>query len=137
MDYISDRPRPTQDRLPAGPALTDWLLAELDSAATAAAIPEVWIKVMRAFVLKHRAAPSYVTDGDDPTGPDVRSGWHCQECGLDRDGPNDDWPCEELLMIATAVSGCTRSRRPATRWKWAWTVPEEERKRVPVWHRGA
>lgn len=132
MDYISDRPRPTQDRLPAGPALTDWLLAELDSAATAAAIPEVWIKVMRAFVLKHRAAPSYVTNGADPTGPDVRSGWHCQECGLDRDGPNDDWPCEELLMIATAIWYAQRPDRDTV--EWAWTVPEEDE---IVWHRGA
>jgi len=131
MDYIVDRPRPTQDGLPAGPALTAWLLAEMESAAVAAAVPEVWIKVMRALVLKHRAAPFYVTNGDDPTEPDVRSGWRCLECGLDRDGPVDDWPCEELRMIATAV-WCARPDRGTV--EWAWTVPEEDE---IVWRCGA
>jgi hypothetical protein len=111
--------------------LTDWLLAELESATVAAAIPEVWIQVMRAFVLKHRAAPFYVTNGDDPSGSDVPCGWRCLECGLDRDGPVDDWPCEVLLMIATAV-WCTRPDRGTVAWNWA--VPEEDE---IVWRRGA
>jgi hypothetical protein len=38
--------------------------------------------MMRAFVLKHRAVPTYVTNVFDPTGPDVPGGWHCRECGL-------------------------------------------------------
>jgi hypothetical protein len=32
MDYINDFPPAIQDRLPEGPELTDWLLAELDCA---------------------------------------------------------------------------------------------------------
>ena len=111
-----------------GPALTDWLLAELDRAEVEAVRvhadgcedtcrgPEhtlAWIKMMRAFVLKHRAGPTYVANVCDPTGPDVPDGWHCQECGLDRDGPTDDWPCEVLVMVATLL---WYAQRPNRRW---------------------
>ena len=125
MDYINVSPPAIQDRLPEGPSLTDWLLAEVDRAHAAAARlhalgceatcrgPEVtlaWLKMMRALVFKHCAGPTYVTNVFDPTGPDMRDGWHCQECGLDRDGPTDDWPCEVLIMVATTA---TRMRKPS------------------------
>jgi len=147
MDHIHELPPAIQDRLPEGPALTEWLLTELDRARAAAEGMHVlrceatcrgpegtiaWLKMMRAFVLKHRAGPTYVTNVFDPTGPDVPGGWHCQECGLDRDGPNDDWPCEELLMIATAIWYAQRPDRDTV--EWAWTVPEEDE---IVWQPGA
>jgi hypothetical protein len=145
MDYINDVPLAIQDRLPEGPALTDWLLAELDRAHAAAVRmhaleceatcrgPEdtlAWTKMMRAFVLKHRAVVTYATNTCDPAGPDVPGGWHCQECGLDRDGPTEDWPCEVLVMVATFLWHAQRPGVPVT---WTWTAPEDQL----IWARGA
>jgi len=144
MDYINDLPPAIQDSLPEGPALTDWLLAALDRehAATARvhaieceatcrgpADTLAWLKLTRALVLKHRAVPTYVTNVFDPTGPDVRQGWHCQECGLDRDGSSEDWPCEVLIMVATTLWHAQRPNQPVA---WAWTAPEDQL----IWRRG-
>jgi hypothetical protein len=144
MDQIHELPPAIQDRLPEGPALTDWLLVELDRAHGAADRvhvlgceatcrgPEVTIaglKMMRALVLKHRAGPTYVTNVFDPTGPDVPGGWHCRECGLDRDGPTDDWPCEVIVMVATLLWHANRPSLPVA---WAWTAPEDQL----IWRRG-
>ena len=138
MDYINDLPPAIEDRLPEGPSLTDWLLEELDRAQAAAArvhalgceascrgpgATRAWLEMTRALVLKHRAGPTYVTNVFDPTGPDVRSGWHCQECGLDRDGSSDDWPCEVLVMAATTLWHAQRPNQPAA---WAWTAAEDK-----------
>ena len=143
MDHVYELPPAIHDRLPEGPALTDWLLAELDRAHAAADRvhvlgceatcrgPEVtiaWLKMMRAFVLQHRAGPTYVADLFDPTGPDVPGGWHCQECGLDRHASTDDWPCEVLVMVATLLWQVQRPNLPVA---WAWTAPEDQL----VWRR--
>jgi hypothetical protein len=88
-----------------------------------------WLKVMRALVLKHRAGPTYVTNESDPAGPDVPGGWHCRECGLDRDGPTDDWPCEVIVMVATLLWHANRPGLPVA---WAWTAPEDQL----IWRRG-
>ena len=123
MDQIHELPSAIQDRLPEGPALTDWLLVELDRAHGAADRvhvlgceatcrgPEVTIAgltMMRALVLKHRAGPTYVTNVFDPTGPDVPGGWHCRECGLDRDAPLAREPARP-----TGGMGLDRSRGSA------------------------
>jgi hypothetical protein len=138
MDPIHELPPAIQDRFPEGPVLTDWLVAELDRAEAQAVRvhadgceetcrgPEhtlAGIRMMRAFVLRHRARPTYVANVLDPTGPDVPDGWHCQECGLDRDGPADDWPCEVLVMVATALWYAQRPNQPVA---WAWTAPQDQ-----------
>ena len=144
MDHFRELPPAIQDRLPEGPVLTDWLLAELDRAHAPAEgvhmlsceatcrgteVTIAWLKMMRAFVLKHRAGPTYVTNLLDPTGPDVPGGWHCQECGLDRHGSTDDWPCEVLVMVATLL---WYAQRPNLSAAWAWTAPEDQL----IWRRG-
>jgi hypothetical protein len=143
MDHNDEVPPAIQDRLPEGPALTDWLLAEVDRVHAAAERghvlgceatcrgPEVmiaWLKMIRAMVLMHRAGPTYATNVFDPTGPDVLGGWHCQECGLDRHGSANDWPCEMLVMVATLLWHAQRPSPPA----WAWTAPEDQL----IWCRG-
>jgi len=143
MDHNQELPPAIQDRLPEGPALTDWLFAEIDRAYAAAERvhvfgceatcrgPDVtiaWLEMMRALVLMHRAGPSYVTNVSDPTGPDVPGGWHCQECGLDRYASTDDWPCEVLVMVATLLWHAQRPSSPT----WAWTAPEDQL----IWCRG-
>jgi hypothetical protein len=144
MDCIHELPPAIQDRLPEGPALTEWLVVELDRAHVGAVRvhalgceatcrgPEVtlaWLKMMRALVFKHRAGPTYVTNVFDPTGPDVPGGWHCQECGLERDGSTDDWPCEVIVMVATLL---WHAQRPSLPVAWAWTAPEDQL----IWRRG-
>jgi hypothetical protein len=143
MDCNHVLPPAIQDRLPEGPSVTDWLLAEVDRAhATAVRVHGfgheatcrgfednlAWLKMMRALVLKHRARPTYVTNVCEPTGPDVPGGWYCQECGLDRGGSTDDWPCEVLVMVATVLWQAQRPSVPA----WAWTAPEDQL----IWRRG-
>lgn len=137
MDSLDDLPPSIQDRLPIGPDLTDWLLVELDRGQAAAVQSHVlgcdvicrgpeetiaWLTMMRSFVLKHQAGPTYVTNVIDPTGPDVHDGWHCQECGLDRDGPIEEWPCEVLVMLATFLWYTQRPNLPVA---WAWTASED------------
>jgi hypothetical protein len=107
-----DSDQPSAKGLPAGPKLTAWITAELNRTAGHPA----WINVWRALAHKHRCVPTYVTN---PTGPDIRAGWHCQDCGLDRDGPHDEWPCEVVVMIATALWRAQRPEQPVAVWEWA------------------
>jgi len=79
--------------------------------------------MVRAVVGMHRAGPTYVTNVFDPTRPDVPGGWHCQECGLDRHGSTDDWPCEVLVMVATLLWHAQRPNLPVA---WAWTAAEDQ-----------
>jgi hypothetical protein len=130
MDYIHDHPPAIQDRLPDGPALTDWLITELDRAhasavrlhvpedgATHRGLEDAWL-MLRALVLRHRPGPTYVTNRLHPTEPDVQDGWHCLECGLGRDGPTDEWPCEMLVMVATLL-WCVQGPNVPVAWGWA------------------
>jgi len=134
MDSVHDHPPAIQDMLPEGSALTDWLITELDRAHASAERPHVpgecgarrgpqdAYLMMRALVLRHRPGPTYVANELHPTEPDVQDGWHCLECGLDRDGPTDDWPCEVLVMVATLL-WC--ARRPNVPVAWGWTASED------------
>jgi hypothetical protein len=144
MDQIHVLPPAIQDRIPEGrrsPIGSSWSWTGAHGAADRVHVlgceatcrgPEAtiaWLKMMRALVLKHRAGPTYVTNESDPTGPDVPGGWHCRECGLDRDGPTDDWPCEVIVMVATLLWHANRPGLPVA---WAWTAPEDQL----IWRRG-
>ena len=141
MDCTHDHPTAIQDRLPEGPALTDWLVTELDCAhasavrlpvpgdgATCRGLKDGWL-MMRALVLRHLPGPTYVTNEVHPSEPDVQAGWHCLECGLDRDGPTDNWPCEVLVMVATLLWSAQRPNLPVA---WGWTASADRL----VWSRG-
>jgi hypothetical protein len=135
-----------QRHLPSGPALTSWLLAEIDRVESWAHgvhllggcavqprctcyLPDTlrgWLALTRAYVDRHRPLPALAPT---PHG-DRQTGWRCQECG-DQD---DDWPCETLHQHATLL---WRLNRPELEPAWAWRAPDGSHVLWPSFHTSA